>query len=970
MKKLLTLGLLAALSVPAWAIDWTSVDNLAKGAAVIVSSKDNEASSITDGNDGSRWQAVKNTHDYTQDWVMLDLGENKKFTDIEILWEASNATAFSIYTSETPFDYTSHDDVDPAYKSLNTIPSNPVLQGTGENNETNTASLTFPSQQNARYVLVYCDEYSTNASNYGTSIFEIKLANIEGRNEVAGLSVVAATVLAGESTIVTIVPLNAADEELDLSLVSNITLSCSNPDAVTITPKSNGEFTVTGVKAGLYTLNAQADYNGATVTGSASLTVEYNWNTTTTSVNLKGKNVSARWLESGTENDNPAVNAIDGDKGTYYQYNGGWNGGDAWVVVDLGVDYVADAIAVYYPEGSQGKFKFSYGVADAALPATQGADYKWTDDNALEGWTSSSTLDRVSDGIATWVLDQPVTIRYIAVRDSDNPGGKPKVGEIYLSGVEYKNPKATSITLSTTPQGLFPDETAEVEYTVYDQYGTVFNPSTTPTISTTGNVTYAEGVITAGNPGAYTVTVTSGDLSATVKGMVADVEKYCMEGATITSDTNADHPEYLIDGGAEPDKNEKLFVLIENEAKGPANHWILAKLARPYNLDLIALNWEGACPEDYDVYVGDTEENLTKLYSVTGHTQFSWKDRFSGEEMNNVQYIKVNTTKNATGYGIKLHELKAYGTQAAASVPTSVAVEVYKDYVATDEEIELGGSVLDQWGGPIEGELTFYVNDQAIEGNTFTPETPGTCKVAAKYGDITSEPVSFIVAADKAIKLSTDDIVSMTLGDEEVNPLEKELQGWEINEETEDAEEGIDLQATVLTGYNPLIINFDAPMYFDLIRLDWEAACPSALEVKAVYEFDGEPQTIAKYDNRTLTMGINPDDRLVNGSYTSTTPVGYDNILRGNLEKITTLIIQPLDKDHNYPLRLIKLHMYGSADKEATDIEGLGNSLNSGLVDVISLQGVVVKRNVKAADAASNLPKGLYIIGGKKVMVK
>ena len=40
------------------------------------------------------------------------------------------------------------------------------------------------------------------------------------------------------------------------------------------------------------------------------------------------------------------------------------------------------------------------------------------------------------------------------------------------------------------------------------------------------------------------------------------------------------------------------------------------------------------------------------------------------------------------------------------------------------------------------------------------------------------------------------------------------------------------------------------------------------------------------------------------------------------------------------------------------------------VVNVYTLTGVKVRANVKAENAAKNLPAGLYIIGSKKVLVK
>ena len=67
----------------------------------------------------------------------------------------------------------------------------------------------------------------------------------------------------------------------------------------------------------------------------------------------------------------------------------------------------------------------------------------------------------------------------------------------------------------------------------------------------------------------------------------------------------------------------------------------------------------------------------------------------------------------------------------------------------------------------------------------------------------------------------------------------------------------------------------------------------------------------------------------------------------------------------------------GQIDKTIT-INGVINDIqnveiveeNSEFVDVYTIDGVLVKRNVKASEATKNLSKGIYIVGKKKVLVK
>ena len=65
--------------------------------------------------------------------------------------------------------------------------------------------------------------------------------------------------------------------------------------------------------------------------------------------------------------------------------------------------------------------------------------------------------------------------------------------------------------------------------------------------------------------------------------------------------------------------------------------------------------------------------------------------------------------------------------------------------------------------------------------------------------------------------------------------------------------------------------------------------------------------------------------------------------------------------------RLISLG--GSNDDGTTGVEGIAAEEDA-LVDVYTIGGVMVRSQVAASGATDGLAKGLYIVGGKKVVVK
>ncbi len=932
MKKIFAIAGATVLTAAAsMAVEWGSVENLAAGSTVTVSSNEAAAATITDGDPGTSWQAIGKANKFAADWALIDLGEVKTFTDIEIIWEASHPTEYSVYLSDeaipfAPQTFNVGTEEAPNEVSYNVIDSDWLASATvaatgGEVSESGfTETLSFDVAASARYVLIYGNAYNGFATDYGSRIFEVRIAKIQGRDEIASLRIADTAVTEGATAEITVEALTITGSVASIENVENLTLACSDPSAVEITAAEAGKFSVKGLKRGTYTLTVSGTVDGTEIQGQAQFTVKFNW---TGIENIAaGKAATARILED-KDVTNPASFATDGDEETYYTYNGEWGGGDSWVIVDLG--------QVYLIEG-------------AAQPAE--SDFKWTDNNALEGWTSTSSISRASNSVATYEPSEVIKARYVAVRDSDNPNGKPQVKEIYVAGTVYESPVASVLEVSATPDGLFAGETSQVSWTVKDQYGADFESAEAPVISVEG-ADYADGVITATAKGTVNITATLGELSATTSIIVADTNDYCMAGATVTSDNAAANGANAIDGGANPTAHGNQYVITESESAGEHIHWILADLHKPYNLDMIIAIWEGACPADYDVYVGETEETLEKFYSVTGHTQQTWYDRFCGKEMNNVRFIKIVTTRNATVYGIKLFDLKAYGHSEIESVATSVVIESDVNNISTDETVTFSGHVFDQFGAEMEGEqVLFEVDGTVLEGNTFTTEDLGIYQAYALSNNLISDPLVINVAAHKNNKVDAG--AQKSTDSEYVSfPENGEIHFTELN------------QAAVIT--------FDDEYHFNLIKLRWETACPSSYTVVAA-DKDGNTRTIFEIEDRPYS-GRGEIDRIVPDRAESTS--SQLRVSQASaLNNIKSLTITPTAKNHSWDtIRLLGVDTYGAKVGTSTSVEDVV-AASEEPVDVFNMQGVLLRKAVAPAEATNGLASGLYIVGGRKVSVR
>lgn len=947
MKKALTFAAITMIAAAAaTAVEWGNLDNLAKGATVTVSSKPEEAGYITDDNVGSSWQAIPSTHNVTSDWALIDLGDSKDFNTIEIAWEASHPSAYSVYVSETAIPYEIKD------ANVNTE-ENPLMINCGFIDADWLASATpfatrtlegessctdiISTSGRGRYILVYTNDYNNFGRQYGVRIFEVKVANITGTANVDNLSLNDVVMTQGASAEVTVSARNILGDEMPLDRVEGLALACSDPAAVEISGGNGGVFTVKGLKTGSYTLTATATAAGATVSGTATCTVTFDWSNTA-KLDLRGKTVYGRYVP-GIDYPHTLEMAIDGDEETYYEFNGAWGGGNSWFIVDLGSEHIIESIGASYGDLSGGTVKFGYAMELGTFEDfPNNSQWAWGNDAVPAGWTHTAALQRASNAVVTHNFATPVRARYISVRDTDNPNGKPQLKELYIKGEQVSASVATSLAVSVEPAGLFAGETATVSCSVLDQYGNAMTTGATPAITVSG-ADYADGVITAGAKGTVTVSATLGELSAETAITVADVNDYCIGGATITSDTSKSDASFATDGGADPRNHGGLFVITENESAGEHEHWILADLHKTYDLDMIIAIWEGACPADYDVYVGPDEESLVKLYSISGHTQNTWYDRFSGRDMTGVRFIKIVSTRNATGYGIKLFDLKAYGTSDTESIATSITVSANGDLISTDEKVTLGGEVLDQFGGKMpELTIEYACSNPAatISGNEFIASAIGTYSVVATCGDLTSEPVEINVVADAATKLTS--VESATLN------------GGEITHNVLTAE-------TVHDVNQPIEIILDKEYDFSLIKLRWEAACPSDYTVTAT-DAAGNERTVFAVEGRAFQGGFNPIDRIVHEGPAANGMMRANAIATSSLSNIKKLTILSTAKDHGYGLRLFGVDLYGEESSESTAIDAVEESEHPASTTAYDLQG----RRV------ANPVRGIFIINGKKVV--
>lgn len=105
--------------------------------------------------------------------------------------------------------------------------------------------------------------------------------------------------------------------------------------------------------------------------------------------------------------------------------------------------------------------------------------------------------------------------------------------------------------------------------------------------------------------------------------------------------------------------------------------WLIVNLGDKYDVDLVAVKFEGACSQAYTIEFTDDLEHAWKTgasYSGAAGTN-ARRDEHSALTNNTaVQYVRFFSTKAATQYGMKVQELRVFGAVAASPTKTVSAL--------------------------------------------------------------------------------------------------------------------------------------------------------------------------------------------------------------------------------------------------------------------------------------------------------
>ena len=412
-----------------------------------------------------------------------------------------------------------------------------------------------------------------------------------------------------------------------------------------------------------------------------------------------------------------------------------------------------------------------------------------------------------------------------------------------------------------------------------------------------------------------------------------------------TCDDNINDPGLATDGNIE---THLEFPCTTTEV-----HTISFDLGALHSIELIKLVWEGASAMEYTITLSDGNGN-EKVYEVHdgggGPGAIIYKD-FETHNFK-AQYVKLETKKAFDpGWGIKLKEIEVYGTRIniesglylVGNMTTEYdgGYQPNPSYKFTKEDN--GNYTLEV--ASMSNTDNFYVLAVSEDGTTTSysasgyqnmiPNTSNPTLVSGTTYDMSLNDnyvniIFTLTPSDATYTLVyngtvNNDVFAITPGNDKTN------QSGTVDEST---------KTIIMQSENDaVLIYIYVPSGSTAVQYALTNITDINSSIQALADETPEYKNTNKYGNNIYTVSL----------ATGTT---------GNLNvKYTNSNNQTIEEGP---------YQYTVNRAIPTFIDAIG--AENGVVDVFTLQGICVKKGVKAENALYDLPEGIYIVGGKKVM--
>lgn len=442
-----------------------------------------------------------------------------------------------------------------------------------------------------------------------------------------------------------------------------------------------------------------------------------------------------------------ATAAVDGNPGSRWETT--WED-NQWIYVDLGAVYNLDHLRLLW----EGAYTKHYQVCVAEeLTSEMLANLNDEDatNNFAIGWTVAA--DQTYD---SFVSDQTVSVkgfagRYVAINCIER--GTQWGNSIYELEV-YAN-SLTESKLDVTPDVLGGYIGTTVNFTAAGLNADGTEMDLTDAVWTMNGEPMTSQTVTFETKGFYTVKVAANGIEGVTTVGIFDVADNFVTPSLQTQQSE----NTTVDASKAIDGDAGTMWTATVDGTQNYNAWMVVDLGSELDVNGCYLHWEGASSAEYTIEVSTDGNVYTPVFSYASNVgmqdRYDWV--FDGES-HKARFVKINSTKATTGYGVKVKELQIFaeGTLAPAEL---AAIELTADnnVGATGTKFNFSFSALDQYGNPwelSEGELSSLqwtvtpAETANIENNVLTVTEKGVYSVYCSLGEVVSNAVEVNVVAD------------------------------------------------------------------------------------------------------------------------------------------------------------------------------------------------------------------------------
>ena len=249
---------------------------------------------------------------------------------------------------------------------------------------------------------------------------------------------------------------------------------------------------------------------------------------------------------------------------------------------------------------------------------------------------------------------------FLTVIGSDKDGNK---ANVTINVIIKEKRKLSNIEISYNNAPALVGVETELYVLFTDQYSQAINPESIEWITTSGSVN--NNLYIPNSKGLSIVQAKCNDiLSNELQINVVSTDENIAFNKSIIDASTLDNISFINDGD-----NGTRWIYGQPGESNEYEAYFVIDLGCEYNVELIDLYWEGASPSDYKIfYSTDNKDYGNAVYEVKDMPGMASIHKYHYGENKTARYIKVKSTKAATGYGISLWEMKVHGASFATQI--------------------------------------------------------------------------------------------------------------------------------------------------------------------------------------------------------------------------------------------------------------------------------------------------------------